>query len=368
VHADASSRQSTMRSLKWRCGLLWLAVPVLVTPLEAHTVSLTYAEVSVSETQVLWSLKLPIPELDLLLGLDQNYDAKVDEAELAASEPRVRQYVMSKLGVFDGSHAVSGSITAFHSWKDQQGNPFVQIEAVFPAADSAFGKVTLRCDMLRDVAATHKTVAKISSVGRTVEFVFENGRNFEVDASPSLFETGLQFVRMGILHILTGYDHIAFLIGVVLIGGSFKTSLKVVTSFTVAHSITLALAAFRVVQLPGRLVESGIALSIMYIAAENVLFRQFDRRWIVTFFFGLIHGFGFAGALAEVHLSRHLLATALFSFNLGVEAGQLCIVGFLLPILLYLNRQRFHLMFVRSCSAVIFCLGSFWLWQRIWVA
>lgn len=347
-----------------RC-FLWLAIALL--PLLAHTISLTYAEVTVGQRQVLWSLKLPVPELDLLLGLDENHDGQVDAAEIARAQTRIQQYVMSKLGVRDNGRDLPGSAGSLQLWKDPEGHPFVQMEAVFPAPNAGFGKITLRCDMLRDVVATHQTLAKITSGGETVDFVFEGGREFQTDANPSTFQAIGQFVRMGIMHIFTGYDHIAFLLGVVLIGGSFKTIVKVVTSFTVAHSITLALAAFRIVELPSRLVESGIALSIMYIALENLFFHKFDRRWIITFFFGLVHGFGFASALQEVHLSRHLLGTALFSFNLGVEIGQLCIVAVLLPGLLYIGRLRFHSLIVKGCSAVIFVLGSYWLWQRIWV-
>ncbi len=352
--------------MTWRNWLLWLAIPILSHPLHAHTISLTYAEVVVDERQVAWSLKLPVPELDMLLGLDQNHDAQVDASELSRSQDRIRQYVLSKLGVQNNGREVSGTIGQPRLWKDPEGHLFVQLNAVFPSPASGFGKLTLRCDMLRDVVASHQTLAKITAGGETRDFVFQNGGAFEVNANPSAFQTVLQFVRMGIMHIFTGYDHIAFLLGVVLIGGSFKTILKVVTSFTVAHSITLALAAFRIVELPSRLVESGIALSIIYIAVENLFFDKFDRRWIITFFFGLVHGFGFASALQEVHLSRHLLATALFSFNLGVEMGQLCIVAALLPVLLYISQLRFNTVIVKACSAVIFVLGSFWLWQRIW--
>jgi HupE / UreJ protein len=225
--------------------------------------------------------------------------------------------------------------------------------------------VVLRCDLLRDVVASHRTLAKISAGGQVQDFVFEQGRNFPVDAHPSMFHSAVQFVRMGVWHIFTGYDHLVFLLGVLLIGGSFKAMLKVVTSFTIAHSITLALAAFSIVNLPGRLVESGIALSIMYIAVENLFFKKFDRRWMITFFFGLVHGFGFAGALKEVNLSRQLLATALFSFNLGVEAGQLCIAAALLPAIVYLSRLPISALVVRVCSVMIFALGTFWFWMRV---
>ena len=346
----------------WRLFSLLL---ICSQPFFAHTISLTYADVAIDNRTVRWSLKLPVPEMDLLLGLDSNHDGKVDVAEVRQAQQRIQAYVLSKLGVSDQGREVSGSMTVAGLWQDPEGHPFIQAEAVFSMPDERPEHWILHCDLLRDVVSTHRTLAKITTASETREFVFEQGRNYRVESGPSTLQSFLQFLRMGILHIFTGYDHIAFLLGVVLIGGSFKTLVKVVTSFTVAHSITLALAALHIVELPSRLVESGIALSIMYIALENLLFQKFDRRWIITFLFGLIHGFGFASALEEAHLTRQLLATALFSFNLGVEVGQLCIVGLMLPALLYIGRLRFNTAIVKACSAVIFVLGSVWLWQRI---
>lgn len=345
---------------------IWLAVPILALRLFAHTISVTYAEINVDERQVSWSLKLPVPELDLLLELDTNHDGQVDPSEISAVQAKIQQYVLSKVAVIDNSRSIPGHIENLQLWKDPEGHPFLETEVVFRAPLAGFRNITLHCDLLRDVVAAHQTLAKITAGAEVLDFVFQNGRDFQVNARPPAFQTFLQFLRMGIMHIFTGYDHIAFLLGIVLIGGSFSTILKVVTSFTVAHSITLALAALRIVQLPSRLVESGIALSIIYIALENLFFTKFDRRWMITFFFGLVHGFGFAAALEELHLSRHLLATALFSFNVGVETGQLCIVALLVPVLLYTARMRFNTMVVKVCSTIIFFLGSFWLWQRIW--
>jgi len=345
--------------------LLGLVAVAFSIPVGAHTVSLTYAEVRIEERQVLWVLRLPIPEFDLLFGLDRNHDGAVDANELQLGKAQIERYVLSKVGVLSEGHPLTGSITGVHAWNDPEGHPFLQMEVRFPSPDRPLKHVTLECDMLREVVSAHKTLARIEVAGETQEFVFENGRGFEVDAQPPWIRSFLQFVRMGIFHIFTGYDHIAFLLGVVMIGGSFRTILKVVTSFTIAHSITLALAAFNIVVLPSRIVESGIALSIMYIALENLLFKKFDRRWIITFFFGLVHGFGFASALAEVHLSGSLLATALFSFNLGVEVGQVCIVAVMLPVLFCMQRFRFNQAIVRFVSLAIFLLGSFWFWERV---
>lgn len=343
-----------------------MTLVLLGQALSAHVISVSYAEIEIGEHQICWLLKVPVPELDLLLGLDENHDGTVDAVELQRSDPRIREYILSRIAVRDNGREARGSLGPLTPWKDAEGHPFLATEAVFEAPGQGFGRITLRCDLLRGVVAAHQTIARIRSGGQTREFVFEASEAYEADARPSGLATVLQFVRMGVMHILTGYDHLAFLFGVVLIGGSFKAILKVVTSFTVAHSITLGLAAFEVVNVPSRLVESGIALSIMYIALENLLFKSFDARWIVTFFFGLIHGFGFASALHEVHLTPQLLATALFSFNLGVEVGQVCIVAALLPALLYLSKLRFNDVIVKACSLAVFAMGSFWFWERAW--
>ena len=187
--------------MTWRLIVLRLAIILLAHPLFAHTISLTYAEVSVGERQVVWNLKLPVPELDLLLGLDENHDGRVDSAEINRSQARIQQYVLSKLAVRSDGREVPGAIGNLRLWKDPDGHPFVLAEAVFSAGGKGFGKITLHCDMLRDVVATHQTIAKITSGGETVDLVFENGRDFEVDANPSTFRTVLQFVHMGIIHI-----------------------------------------------------------------------------------------------------------------------------------------------------------------------
>lgn len=343
--------------------LLLAAIP----PASAHTISLSYSEISIEEHQVRWLLRMPEPELDLLFGLDKNHDGVVDASELVAGRTVLVTYVESHVKLFQDSRELPATIGEPQLWKDSQGNEFVQFNLIFTTSAGSMDHLRLHCDLLRDVVAGHQTLAKITAAGRMEDFVFANGQDYLREGSQGLsaFAAFLQFVHMGVMHIFTGYDHIAFLLGVVLIGGSFKTIVKVVTSFTVAHSITLALAALSIVVLPSRIVESGIALSIMYIAAENLFFKQFDRRWIVTFFFGLVHGFGFASVLQELHLAGRLLATALFSFNLGVEIGQVCIVSLLLPLLWYMQKQWYNPWVIRVASTGIFVLGSFWFWQRV---
>jgi hydrogenase/urease accessory protein HupE len=184
-------------------------------------------------------------------------------------------------------------------------------------------------------------------------------------AEESVLTTVREFIPLGIEHILTGYDHIAFLLALIVIGLSLKEALKIITAFTVAHSITLLMAAMQILSLGSRFVESVIALSICYVAVENILKKKVHYRWLIAFGFGLIHGFGFASALQELIVGQANLLISVLSFNAGVEIGQLTIVCTLLP-LLYLLKKKFELrMITMGASASIFVFGFTWLIERV---
>jgi hydrogenase/urease accessory protein HupE len=171
---------------------------------------------------------------------------------------------------------------------------------------------------------------------------------------------------MGIEHILTGYDHLVFLLGLVLARGRVRQLVGVVTAFTVAHSITLALAAFGVWAPSPRIIEPAIALSIVYVGVENFFVKDASKRWRITFPFGLIHGFGFAGALQEISLPRAQIPGALLSFNLGVEAGQLVVIAVVLPIIFSLRKQDwFEPRAVRVVSGAVAVAGGVWFVLRV---
>jgi hydrogenase/urease accessory protein HupE len=173
-----------------------------------------------------------------------------------------------------------------------------------------------------------------------------------------------EFILLGIEHILTGYDHIAFLLALIVIGLSIKEVLKIITAFTIAHSITLLLAATQVVSLNSRIVESVIAFSICFVALENLFKKKVNYRWLVTFGFGLVHGFGFASVLQELIVGKANLLVSVVSFNLGVEVGQLMIFLVLLPVL-YLLKNKFEFRKVTvGVSLAIFLLGFTWLIER----
>ena len=181
----------------------------------------------------------------------------------------------------------------------------------------------------------------------------------------SIWSTIGSFILLGIEHILTGYDHIAFLIGLIVIGLSFRDVIKIITAFTVAHSITLLLAALQIISLNSRFVESVIAISICYIALENIFRKKVKYRWLITFCFGLVHGFGFASALQELIVGKTNLVLSVVSFNFGVEMGQLMIFFILLPVLYLLKQKMEFRKITAGVSLAIFLLGFTWLIERL---
>lgn len=185
-----------------------------------------------------------------------------------------------------------------------------------------------------------------------------------VPAKRSLWANIGEFIVLGIEHILTGYDHMAFLLALIVIGLSIREVLKIITAFTIAHSITLLLAATQVVSLNSRIVESVIAFSICFVALENLFKKEVNYRWLVTFGFGLVHGFGFASVLRELIVGKSNLLVSVVSFNLGVEIGQLMIFLVLLPVLYLLkNKVEFRKVTI-GVSFAIFLLGFTWLIER----
>jgi hypothetical protein len=194
----------------------------------------------------------------------------------------------------------------------------------------------------------------------------------------SLGERLWRFFKMGVEHIFIGYDHICFLIGLIVVS-RFREVVKIVTSFTVAHSITLILAALDVITLPSRLIETGIAATIVYVALENIwmlardaqpfqasnpAFPSTTHRWKLTFFFGLIHGFGFANVLRELGLPTVGLVRSLLAFNVGVEIGQIAIALGLLPLALLVPHWRHGKKAAMLISAFLALFGIGWFVDR----
>ena len=255
-----------------------------------------------------------------------------------------------------------------------------------PDGDGVIIRNTFSC---RDVAGDlvyHSTVLTATDssarqvvligAGENAPQALLDDTNTNVDdlrAAPSLLSTMQRYLVTGIEHIFLGYDHIAFLVAIVLWARRLLPVIKIVTAFTLAHSITLSLAALQIVVIPSTIVEPAIAASIVFVAVENFFSRDIDGRWRVTFAFGLIHGFGFAGALQEFGLPANAVVPALAAFNIGVEIGQVAIVSIVVPALILLDRlfavDRTKPVraaaLVYTLSALITVLGSYWLLTRV---
>ncbi len=175
------------------------------------------------------------------------------------------------------------------------------------------------------------------------------------------------FGLLGIKHILTGYDHLLFLVALLMLSGGIGYLIKIVSAFTVAHSITLSLAVLGIVNLPAQIVESIIALSIAFIAVENLWRKEkaLRLRWLIVFGFGLLHGLGFAGILQEMPIPRSELALSLISFNLGVEIGQIAIVTVTFLLLQLIKKQPWEVYMRYWISIGVAAMGIFWFFERI---
>jgi len=195
-----------------------------------------------------------------------------------------------------------------------------------------------------------------------------------VDLSKPLlspWELAPKFLAAGVEHIMTGYDHLCFLLAVVLWATRAWPVVKIVTAFTISHSITLSLAALQVVNLPSAWTEIAIAVSIIYVAIENFFTRKVEGRWRDTFLFGFIHGFGFASGLVELGVPQRAIVPALASFNIGVEIGQIGVVLVVIPLLVFIDKTftkgERSARLVQVCSGIIACFGAYWLLVRVGV-
>lgn len=179
----------------------------------------------------------------------------------------------------------------------------------------------------------------------------------------------VDFLLLGIRHILTGYDHLLFLFGLLIVTRAPRSALLLITCFTAAHSVTLALATFGLVELPSRFVEATIAASIVYVGIENIIRSDtvLRWRWALTLAFGLIHGLGFATALREMGIAKTGTAAVgpLVAFNSGVELGQIAVAAIVLPVIWKLRDRPLFVRFgVPACSCVVAAAGAFWFIQR----
>lgn len=340
----------------------------------AHSPDTSYCRVTIRPGEVEFTFTYDILTLQRIAALDANRDGKISHGELEASAPAVRTFLREHVYIELNQHEADFGEAKPPTWPDDAGtviaqNEFGQRLISFTFRNrllSAPEDVTITFDFFEKLGGAHTVLGLFAWNGHEDEVIFTR---FEPDY---LYDTGYrapmtdqveQYFRLGVQHIFLGWDHIAFLIALLFVK-RFVDLLKVITAFTVAHTITLALAVLQIVKLPPHLIDIGIALTIMYVAAENLWLRDTSRRWMFTFGFGLVHGFGFATVLRELGLPSSGLARSLVSFNLGIEAAQIVIVGVLWPGLWWINRQKWSSRFRIAVSLGIFLAGAGWFLER----
>jgi hypothetical protein len=357
----------------------------------AHKPSDSYLSIAVDGDKLHGQWDIALRDLDFAIGLDSNGDGEITWGEVRSRHNDIAAYAFARLSAsLDGAPCPLRATEHLVDLHSDGTYAVMRFEAQCATPGAA---LELGYNLFFDLDPQHKGLLRLEYAGVTRTAIFSPDaarQRFEL-TRPSRFMQFIDYGREGVWHIWKGFDHILFLLSLLLPAvlvprakgamaqpgriagwtavGQFKPAFwevfQIVTAFTIAHSITLSLAALGVVTLPTRLTESAIALSVV-LAALNNLYPLFQRRrWIVAFAFGLIHGFGFASVLADLGLPRDALLLALVGFNLGVEAGQLVIVSVFLPSAYALRRTVFYQRMVFIGGSALICLvASIWLIER----
>ncbi len=370
-----------------------LAFSLLAAPGHAHNPDTSYARVVISRERLDVRLTLDLFTLEKITAVDANRDQNVTRAELTQAGPVIEKFLRERVKLErDGNPAPLGEARA-PEWPRDAGDALAAKDWHSAAALVAVTFSQPLSQPARDVAITFDFFETFGA-RHTVLGAFEYGGGseevtFTREEPDYLFDTAYadpppadsstapvaprkespllanitRFLKLGVEHIFLGYDHICFLIALLVVS-RFRELVKIVTSFTVAHSITLIIAAMGVARLPSRLVECAIALTIVYVAVENFWRKSMSHRWMLTFAFGLIHGFGFANVLAELGLPALGRVRCLLAFNVGVELGQLAIVAIAFPLVVLLERGRYGRRIALGISAAVGLFGLGWFVER----
>jgi hydrogenase/urease accessory protein HupE len=312
-----------------------------------------------------------------LNGNHLNYELKLDLTELGHSMNKemapdqyfdtkaVQDYVNSHIELYADSVKVEGTIKN-SDVETIDDRPFAVMNLNYQLEQKP-EKLNLVYNMfLDDSDPSHANYATIKLEDKQQEAVLSfESRELEI-GEVTFLQSVTQFLVLGLEHIFTGYDHILFVISLLFGAKTIRNIFSLVTAFTIAHSITLILATLGIVSLPGALVESVIALSIIYVALVNIFNPDSKHQPWLAFAFGLVHGFGFAGILSEMRLDGNNLVTSLLSFNIGIELGQIIIVSVVFPILLWMKKLTFKPVkwVIPGSSVAILAFGLVWFIER----
>jgi hypothetical protein len=346
----------------------------------AHKSSDSYLQLDAAPNRLTVRWDIALRDLDVALDLDTDADGKLSWGEVKTAWPRIESYAMAHLTIEGCELHTTG-----RGLERRNDGAYAVLNLASDCRLS--GQPVIAYTLIVDVDPTHRGIAKIQRPGQPIVLSVldpskASSSRASAPAGTAIAPTSRwEFLGEGIRHILTGYDHVLFLLCLLLPAVMRRTAeswrpvdklseailpvLGIITSFTVAHSITLGLAALKLVSLPSSFIEPAIAVTIMLAALDNVWPFLPVRRIVVTFFFGLIHGFGFASVLSELNLPTADFAWALLQFNVGLETGQLMIVGVAIAALFSVRDwKRYRKIVICGGSMVAMAVAALWFVER----
>ncbi|MDF2650522.1 MAG: hypothetical protein K0Q73_6327 [Paenibacillus sp.] len=362
-------------SMRGRTVLLWIPTLFLLWilyPLHAgaHFASIGYSDITVNENRIRFDLYLPFDLMGQLIELDEK---QLEKGGTDDSKRDLRGFAEDFLKVSSGQKQSIPQVREI-ALTERGNHRMLRMGLDYPF-NTPITDFRLEYHVFFDgFDPGHQNIAALTNGSLTKEVVFDQKNRAFVGMAEwssdiadhpatSRWGTWWLYTKLGIEHILSGYDHLLFLLGLLLAGGTARELLKLLTAFTVGHSLTLALSVLGILTVTAEIVEPLIALSIVYVAAEVIWKPRVRWRWLVVFLFGLVHGFGFAELLGGKLGAG--FALPLFSFNLGVELGQLLVMLLILPALWMLRKnQRFYRV-TMGISGLIAAFGMYWFVERI---
>lgn len=361
--------------------ILFLLLIFAAEAVPAHKSSDSYLTIDIEQHEIFLRWDIALRDLQNVIDLDFDSDGQIQWWELKKKQVDVFAYSLARLHL--QSNALECSIKPDDIKVNQRSDGFYAVLYAQGLCANTIDALTIDYQLFFEVDAQHRGLTKISSNNSDISFAFSsdtNKKTFHLNKNYTS-DTFFRFVAEGIWHIWIGYDHLFFLLSLLLpavliryqkdwhgienFSKALLDVIKIVTAFTLAHSITLSMVMLSKISLPVMLVESIIAFSVLVAALNNLYPLVSHKRWLLGFIFGLIHGFGFANVLVELQLSQYSLFASLLGFNIGVELGQLAIVLIFMPVAYFLrNGWLYQNIIYKLGSASIASLGFIWMVER----
>lgn len=347
----------TERLPKWIGLALVLLWPGVVL---AHATTTALLRVEFVDNRLRYALSVVLPEIPI--GSAESLKAAANGDRVAAE--RIAGYARETLSIELAGARCRTGVVRIGGAGATDARAAIEIDFTCSASQ---GRLDITEDWSALLGEHYQTLGNIMTSSGERQVAFQEGsRKVSLDVDRPVATGWFDFIKLGVEHIVTGYDHLLFLVALLATAKDLWSVVRIVTAFTVAHSVTLSLATFGIVTVPDRIVEPLIAATIVWVALENLLFIEPDRRrWIWVFGFGLLHGFGFASALGELDLKGRAIVRALLGFNLGIEIGQLLFVAVIMPLLTLMRHGCGASLTPRIASLAVIAAGTYWLAERI---